>query len=301
MKEPILALVDSSIYWKSVCDLALWAAQQFDAPIRLLNVLENMAEDAVIPTDIAKDIDDRFYTDFIGKIRDHSASYARLMQELGQTLLEDAKSYIEERGGRDVDTRLRFDSLSDAIRFYGKTSPLIVIGKQGQKTLNVTGVAKVGENFETIIRASPVPVLAATIDVKPIKKALFLYDSEFKWKLITNYFNHFHLFSGKTIVLACSKYASSSVSEDIEKLVRELESAKIQVSPLLLDDDRDGENINKIVDENNIDIIILSAFNKDKITSLIYGSIPGNLIQKLKVPTLIVGSGLEKDHWIERN
>jgi len=295
MKEPILALVDSSIYWKSVCDLALWAAQQFDTPIRLLNVLENMPDDAVIPPDIAKDIDDRFYTDFIGKIRDHSASYARLMQELGQTLLEEAKNYIEERGAREVDTRLRFDSLSDAIKFYGKTSPLIVIGKQGQKTLNKAGVTTVGGNFETIIRASPVPVLAATIDVKPIKKALILYDSEFKWKLITDYFNHFHLFSGKTIVLACSKYASSSVSEDIEELARELENAKIEVSPLLLDDDRDGGNINKIVDENNIDMIILSAFNKDKITSLIYGSFAESLIKKVKVPTLIIGSGMEKD------
>ncbi|WP_295967017.1 universal stress protein [uncultured Bartonella sp.] len=295
MKEPILALVDSSIYWKSVCDLALWAAQQFDTPIRLLNVLENMPDDAVIPPDIAKDIDDRFYTDFIGKIRDHSASYARLMQELGQTLLEEAKNYIEERGARDVDTRLRFDSLSDAIKFYGKTSPLIVIGKQGQKTLNKAGVTTVGGNFETIIRASPVPVLAATIDVKPIKKALILYDSEFKWKLITDYFNHFHLFSGKTIVLACSKYASSSVSEDIEELARELENAKIEVSPLLLDDDRDGDNINKIVDENNIDMIILSAFDKDKITSLIYGSFAESLIKKVKVPTLIIGSGMEKD------
>ena len=295
MKEPILALVDSSIYWKSVCDLALWAAQQFDTPIRLLNVLENMPDEAVIPPDIAKDIDDRFYTDFIGKIRDHSASYARLMQELGQTLLEEAKNYIEERGARDVDTRLRFDSLSDAIKFYGKTSPLIVIGKQGQKTLNTAGVTTVGGNFETIIRASPVPVLAATIDVKPIKKALILYDSEFKWKLITDYFNHFHLFSGKTIVLACSKYASSSVSEDIEELARELENAKIEVSPLLLDDDRDGDNINKIVDENNIDMIILSAFNKDKITSLIYGSFAESLIKKVKVPTLIIGSGMEKD------
>ena len=295
MKEPILALVDSSIYWKSVCDLALWAAQQFDTPIRLLNVLENMPDDAVIPPDIAKDIDDRFYTDFIGKIRDHSASYARLMQELGQTLLEEAKNYIEERGARDVDTRLRFDSLSDAIKFYGKTSPLIVIGKQGQKTLNKAGVTTVGGNFETIIRASPVPVLAATIDVKPIKKALILYDSEFKWKLITDYFNHFHLFSGKTIMLACSKYASSSVSEDIEELARELENAKIEVSPLLLDDDRDGDNINKIVDENNIDMIILSAFNKDKITSLIYGSFAESLIKKVKVPTLIIGSGMEKD------
>ena len=295
MKEPILALVDSSIYWKSVCDLALWAAQQFDTPIRLLNVLENMPDEAVIPPDIAKDIDDRFYTDFIGKIRDHSASYARLMQELGQTLLEEAKNYIEERGARDVDTRLRFDSLSDAIKFYGKTSPLIVIGKQGQKTLNKAGVTTVGGNFETIIRASPVPVLAATIDVKPIKKALILYDSEFKWKLITDYFNHFHLFSGKTIVLACSKYASSSVSEDIEELARELENAKIEVSPLLLDDDRDGDNINKIVDENNIDMIILSAFNKDKITSLIYGSFAESLIKKVKVPTLIIGSGMEKD------
>ena len=295
MKEPILALVDSSIYWKSVCDLALWAAQQFDTPIRLLNVLENMPDDAVIPPDIAKDIDDRFYTDFIGKIRDHSTSYARLMQELGQTLLEEAKNYIEERGARDVDTRLRFDSLSDAIKFYGKTSPLIVIGKQGQKTLNKAGVTTVGGNFETIIRASPVPVLAATIDVKPIKKALILYDSEFKWKLITDYFNHFHLFSGKTIVLACSKYASSSVSEDIEELARELENAKIEVSPLLLDDDRDGDNINKIVDENNIDMIILSAFNKDKITSLIYGSFAESLIKKVKVPTLIIGSGMEKD------
>ena len=295
MKEPILALVDSSIYWKSVCDLALWAAQQFDTPIRLLNVLENMPDDAVIPPDIAKDIDDRFYTDFIGKIRDHSTSYARLMQELGQTLLEEAKNYIEERGARDVDTRLRFDSLSDAIKFYGKTSPLIVIGKQGQKTLNKAGVTTVGGNFETIIRASPVPVLAATIDVKPIKKALILYDSEFKWKLITDYFNHFHLFSGKTIVLACSKYASSSVSEDIEELARELENAKIEVSPLLLDDDRDGDNINKIVDENNIDMIILSAFDKDKITSLIYGSFAESLIKKVKVPTLIIGSGMEKD------
>lgn len=290
MEEPILALVDSSLYWKSVCDLAIWASKELNAPIRLLNVLDKMSEDAAIPADIAKDIDNRFYTDFLGGIHDDNASYARLMQELGQTVLDNAKAYIEKHTKNAVDTKLRYDSLDEAIRFYGKKSSLIVIGKQGQKTVNKSQQSEVGGNFETIIRASPKPVLAATINVGPIGKALLIYDDDFELDLAIRYIRQYPLFTNKTIYIAFSKYAFNAVSEDVDQIIKQLDEEGVQASALLLEDDRDGESINRIVDENEVDMIILSAFNKAKIKKLIFGSFHKTLIQKIKVPALIIGN-----------
>lgn len=286
MAQPVLALVDASVYWKPVCELAVWASKALNAPVRLLHVLEKSADDITLPHDIVKDIDDRFVTDFIGKIYDSSASYARLMQELGQTVLDDAADYIKKYGETEVETKLRYDGLSDAINFYSKTSSLIIIGKRGQHTAANNMIAKVGDNFETIVRASQRPVLAASQEIKPVTKVLFLYD-DLQMNSALDYFLCRHLFGDKSCLLAFSQILSSTISKDIAHFRSRLEQENIQVSSLLLDGDCNEEMLNNIIEDNNIDLIVLSAFNESKFTQLIFGSIHTSLIEKIKVPVLI--------------
>lgn len=287
MAQPVLALVDASVYWKPVCELAVWASKALDAPVRLLHVLEKSDDDITLPHDIVKDIDDRFVTDFIGKIYDSSASYARLMQELGQTVLDDAKDYIKKYGDIEVETRLRFDSLSDAINYYGKTSSLIIIGKQGQHSATNDKVTQVGDNFETIIRASQRPVLAASQEIKPITNILFLYD-DIRMNAALDYFLCHNLFVGKNCLLAFSQEVLPTISNEIAYFKSLLEQENIHVSSLPLDDDYNEVMLNKIIENNNIDLIVLSAFNESKFSQLIFGSVHKILIQKLKVPVLVV-------------
>ncbi|WP_246468203.1 MULTISPECIES: universal stress protein [Bartonella] len=47
--KPILALIDSSIYAKHVCDLALWAAKFMQTTIRLLHVLDKSEKEISLP------------------------------------------------------------------------------------------------------------------------------------------------------------------------------------------------------------------------------------------------------------
>lgn len=288
MEQPILALVDSSIYWKSVCELAIWASRTFNVPIRLLNVLDKMSDDVLVPDDIAKDIDNRFLSDFAGKVRDETASYARLMQELGQTVLDNAKSYIERREKIVVDTRLRYDSLADAIGFYGKTSSLIIIGKQGQQTSNNDGYAKVGNNFETIVRAARRPVLAASIEVRPIKKALLLYDENFGLNLVVDYLIRYHSIFEKPVMIAFSQNNFEAIESDINYIEKIAKQENISLSLLAINDNINDEILNNIADENNVDLIIINAFTESRIKNMLFGSVHKILIQKIKFPILIV-------------
>ena len=288
MEQPILALVDSSIYWKSVCDLAIWASRAFNVPVRLLNVLDKMSHEVAIPDDIAKDIDNRFLVDFVGKVRDETASYARLMQELGQTVLDNAKSYIERHEKVIVDTRLRYDSLADAIGFYGKTSSLIIIGKQGQQTSINDGYSKVGNNFETIVRAARKPVLAASIEVRPIKKALLLYDEYFGLNLVVDYLKRYHSIFDKPVMIAVSQNNFQLVEKDIDYIEKVSKQENIALSLLAVNEDFNEEILNNIAYENNIDLLIINAFTESKIKNMLFGSVQKILIQKIKVPILIV-------------
>lgn len=269
----------------SRCASLQFGLRKHFAPIRLLHVLEQF-DDITFPYGIVKDIDDRFVTDFIGKISDSSASYARLMQELGHTVLEDAKDYIE-KAEIEVETRLRFDSLSNTINNYSKTSSLIIIGKQDLHSAINDKIMQVGDNFETIVRASQRPVLAASQEVKPITKVFFLYD-DIRMNEALNYFLCHQLFWDKNCRLGFLQNVFPTISKEIAYFRSLLEQENIHLSSLQLNDDCNEEMLNNLIEDNDIDLIVLSAFNESKFGQVISGYAHRTLIQKIKIPVIFI-------------
>ena len=62
----------------------------------------------------------------------------------------------------------------------------------------------------------------------------------------------------------------------------------IALSLLAVNEDFNEEIINNIAYENNIDLLIINAFTESKIKNMLFGSVHKILIQKIKVPILIV-------------
>lgn len=288
MAQPVLALVDASIYWKPVCELAAWASRTLNAPVRLLHILDKSEPDILLPQDIIKDIDNRFRNDFIGKIQDSSASYACLMQELGQMVLDEAAAYLKKHTRAEIDTRLRYDTLSDAIRLYSKTSLLTIIGKRGQQSAWDEQNINAGKNFETLVRASRQPVLAASLKVRQIKKILILYDEDFEIKRALDYIKSHHLLKNKSCLVAFPTDVSSTILKEVNNIINELREEKIDASPLLIEDEFNDNTINKIITEHKVHLTLLSAFNQSKIKQLIFGSTREILLQKIATPILIL-------------
>lgn len=286
MAQPVLALVDASIYWKPVCELAVWASKALNAPVRLMYVLKKSDDDSTLPYDIVKNIDDHFSTDFAEKMSDSSASYARLMQELGQKVLDEAKDYVKKYAGIEVETKLRFDSLPDAISYYSKTSSLTIIGKQALQSATNGKTKQVCSNSETIVCASQRAVLVASQKIRPITNTLFLYD-EIRMNAALDYFLCHHLFGGKNCFLGFSQEVFPAISKEIVYFRSLLEREDIHISSLPLNDNYE-ENLHNVIEDNNINLIVLSAFNESKFEKIILGSIYKILIQKIKVPVLVV-------------
>lgn len=290
MEKPILALIDNSIYRKSVIRLATWASRMLNAPVRLLHVLDKSEPEIVLPQDIAKNIDDRFRGDFVGKIHDSSASYARLMQELGQLILDEAEDYLKKHIHNEVDTRLRYDSLADAIDLYSKTSSIVIIGKGGSLNAEDFENVNVGRNFETIVRASHCPVLTGSQPVRTIKKILILCDEDFEIKTILDYVQHHDLFKRKSCLVVFEKGGLPLQKNNVDEVIETLRNAKIAASPAFIDEKMDGDIINKIIHEHQINLTVLSAFNQSRIKQLIFGSSRDRLIKKIKTPVFITHS-----------
>ncbi len=102
----ILALIDGSIYAQSVCDHAAWAATRAGAAVELLHVL-GRRDVSSAPIDLSGnlDIDDR--DTLLAELAQLDEQRAKLAQQRGRLILEQAKARLLAAGVADVTTKLR--------------------------------------------------------------------------------------------------------------------------------------------------------------------------------------------------
>ena len=173
MTDNIIALVDDSGYATSVCEHAAWVSHLTGAPVQLLHVMGR--REAAGPQDLSGAIRLGARTALLEELATLDAQRARIANEAGRALLEDARQLTEGAGATAVTTRLEQGDLID--RAVGHEAPdtrLIVIGKRGAAADFAKG--HLGSNLERIVRSARKPVLVASRSFKPIRKVLVAFD-----------------------------------------------------------------------------------------------------------------------------
>ncbi|MFN3627777.1 MAG: universal stress protein [Parvibaculum sp.] len=168
----VLACIDGSTYGASVCDHAVWAAQQLQSDVELLHVLDR-APDAV-RSDLSGSIGLGTSEHLLEKLTHLDEDRAKLRLERGRAILEEAEKRIRAAGVANVSTRLRHGGLVDNVHELEPEARVVVLGKRGEHADFAR--MHLGGSVEQVVRAASLPVLVASRSFKPIKRVLIAFD-----------------------------------------------------------------------------------------------------------------------------
>ena len=276
----IIALVDGSIYSRSVCDHAAWIARKTGSAIEISHVLgrRQTASDAA---NLSGNIALGARTSLLEELSELDMQTAKLAQKRGRAILEDARLAIEAAGIDAVSTRLRTGDLVEAISELEADADFVVIGKRGE----AADFAKLhlGSNLERISRTCRKPVFVASREFKPINRFLIAYDGGVSSMKAVDQVARNILFSG----LQCRLLTVGPETEETRKGLNEarakLEAAGYAVTADVIQG-QPGEVISKLVETDGIDLLVMGAYGHSRIRSLIIGSTTTEMVRECKIP-----------------
>ncbi|WP_366653672.1 universal stress protein [Fodinicurvata sp. EGI_FJ10296] len=282
MTDKIIALVDGSIYSKSVCENAAWIAGRTDAAIELFHVLGR--REAAGASDLSGSIALGARTALLEELSSLDEQRGRLAQKRGRAILDDAEALLKSSGMETVTTRLRNGDLLETVSEFETGADMIVIGKRGE----AADFAKLhlGSNLERIVRAAKKPIFVVARAFRPIKRVLVAYDGGVSAMKAVDHIARNRLFSGLDITVL-------SVGQDTDEGRKRLEDARLTLTAGGHEATTDlvpGQPetvISKKVESEGFDLLVMGAYGHSRVRSLIIGSTTTEMVRSCKIPILL--------------
>ncbi len=278
-----IALVDGSVYSKSVCDHAAWIAKRTGSPIEILHVL-GRRETATAPSDLSGSIALGARSTLLAELSALDEQRAKLAQKRGRAILEDAKAAVEASGITDVATRLRLGDIVETIAEIEADADMAVIGKRGEGA----DFAKLhlGSNLERIARSSRKPIFVASRAFKPIESFLIAFDGGASSMKAVDHVARSRLFEG----LSCRILMVAQDTPEAQKRLQDagsiLQAGGYSVRADIMAGQPDAV-IARTVETEGIDLLIMGAYGHSRIRNLVIGSTTTEMIRSCKVPVVL--------------
>lgn len=280
----VLACVDQSRYADNVLDAATWAANRIDAPLELLHVIDRhqtppSGEDH--SGTIGFDAQERLLDQLSAEDEQRSLQ----AREQGRELLRRQRERAVEAGVNNVDIRLRYGALEEALVEREEAVRLVVLGRRGEAAAMTQRA--LGRNVESLVRALHRPILAVTDSFRPPQRAMFAFDGGAVTRRGVEMVASSPLFKGIPILLLMSGKASSDSQKKLAWAQERLASGGLEVDALLLPGDAETVIARTALDRA-VDLLIMGAFGHSPLRSLLFGSKTADLLRSSTMPTLLL-------------
>lgn len=282
MAEKITALVDASLYAASVCEHAAWISQRTGAPVQLLHVLGR--RQGAAPQDLSGSIRLGARTRLLEELAELDAQRARISNEHGRAILDDARALTEAAGATDVTTRLMHGDLIDTVADLQSETRVVLIGKRGEAADFAKG--HLGSNLERVVRISHKPVLVASRAFRPVGKVLIAYDGGASAQKAVDYMATSPLYRDLTLELAMVGGPDPERQRKIEAAATTLRDAGLDASARRVEGQPETA-LARLVEDDGFDMLVMGAYGHSRIRSLMIGSTTTQMIQSCKVPLLL--------------
>ena len=281
MTEKLIALIDGSIYSKSVCDNAAWISRRTGAPIELLHVLGRRE---TASSDLSGSIALGARTALLEELSSLDEQRSKLARKRGRAILEDAEEILRSAGVENVTSRLRHGDLLEEVAAAEADSRGIVIGKRGE----AADFAKLhlGSNLERIARSATKPVFVAARAFRPIEKVLIAYDGGPSAMKAVDHIARAPLFSGLDIRLLTVGSESTDLGRRLEDAKAILKAGGHNASAEIVPGQVE-KAISGFVDRDSIDLLVMGAYGHSRIRAMIIGSTTAEMIRLCKVPVAL--------------
>lgn len=281
--QKIVALVDGSVYSASVCDHAAWIAGRTGAPVELTHILGR--REVAQTQDISGAIALGARMALLTELAELDAQRAKLINQRGRAILEDARTILGRAGVTEVTTRLRHGDIVDTVAELETEAQLILIGKRGEAADFAKG--HLGSNLERIVRACQKPVIVASRSFKPISKVLLAYDGGTSARKAVDYVARSPLFKGLWVHIVTVGDASPEVLEDLRNVSATLQAIGIQSETSVLPGPPETA-LSQLVEREQFNMLVMGAYGHSRIRNLIIGSTTTEMVRSCKVPVVLI-------------
>ncbi len=281
--QTLIALVDGSAYSESVCHHAAWLAGRMQAKVKIYHVMGR--REGGDRQDLSGAIRLGARTRLLEQLSELDAQRAKLAQEHGRAILEDARAIIEGDGNITVETRLRQGDLVDTVTAKEDTGDLIVIGKRGEAA--AVAMEHVGSNLERIVRGTTKPVFVANRAFRPIENILVAFDGGASALKSVDYIARSPIFAGLSVTLV-------QAGADTDAARRALDNAAATLRAGGLDpktEQKAGEPeavLAEMTANGGYDLLVMGAYGHSRVRALLVGSTTTEMIRSCKVPVLLM-------------
>lgn len=285
----IIALVDGSAYSESTCDYAAWIAKREGHSVEVLHIITRKLD---ADSNLSGSIGFGARSKLMEQLAELDAQQAKLANERGRAILEDAEARIKAAGVSDVTTRLRHGDLLEELLEAEKTASLVVVGKRGENADFASG--HLGSNLERVVRTSTIPVLVASRAFAEPKSFLLAFDGGKTAMKAVNHLAEAKTFAGLEARIISAGNDSSAATRAIEGAAATLKSAGFEVSHEITEGTPTEVIASRIhvagQDDNpdGADMLVMGAYGHSRIRSLIIGSTTTEMIRTCQVPLLLV-------------
>ncbi|WP_421708412.1 universal stress protein [Algihabitans sp.] len=279
----LMALVDASVYARSLCDHAAWIAKRTDAAVEVLHVL-GRRETAATPIDLSGNIALGARSALLEELSELDEQTARLARKRGQAILDDAQMILEKAGVTAVQARLKLGDLIETVIESEAQADLVMIGKRGE----AANFAKLhlGSNLERIVRSCHKPVFVASRAFRPIERFLIAYDGGASSMKAVDHVARSRLFAGLQCRLLAVGAETAETRKGLEDAEALLKAGGYSVQADILPGQPETA-ISEAVEAEGIDLLVMGAYGHSRMRSLFIGSTTTAMLRLCKVPVML--------------
>jgi nucleotide-binding universal stress UspA family protein len=274
--------VDGSVYSESVIDHAAWAATGLSASVEVLQVLGRREARA-------EDFSGRLFADgqrqLLEKLSGLDAERFRLLQQSARLALDKALERLKAAGVAEASVALRTGDLLEELAGREAAADLVVVGKRGEAADFAT--LHLGSNLERIVRASPVPVLIAARQFRPIRRALIAFDGRSHALKALDAISRSPLAKGIAFEVITVGAASEEKRRSLDAALALLRSGGLTADGAIEQGRDPAAALAQAVEDRRADMLIMGAFGHSPMRSFVIGSVTAELIRSCKVPALV--------------
>ena len=282
--KKILVCVDGSDYSKVCCQYAIWLSQQTQATIEVVYVSDLRQFEMSLISDFSASIGIQPYAGFHNQLKMIETEKVKTMKIFIKDIFAKAnmldKMTFHNKSGVFVEYLEEIDDHFDNV-------DLVLLGKRGESADSAQ--QHLGSSMDRVIRSTPKPCFICPKELVDPKKILFAYDGSPSCNKVIDFlvankgFKNLEL----NILTVVDEHHPEKMRSYAESAQKTLKLAGYD--PILRIVPGNPENvIVSCVEKENIDFLIAGAHGHSRIRDLILGSTTVHLLQRCKIPILML-------------
>ena len=278
----VLAAIDASAYTESICRHASWAAMRLGAPLEIVHVIDPTEQTA--PVDLSGNLALGEQETLLLQLSALDEERSKLSRERGRLLLQQAQQFAASAGA-DAVVRMRHGGVSDTLLELENDVRLFVVGKRGEHADFAR--CHLGSEVERIVRSVHRPLLVASREFRPVKRALIAFDGSATTRKAVEMVTASPLFRGLQVhVVTVGKGDPGASAAGLDWARGTLADTGISVTARAIAGEPE-DAIAAYVRDEAVDLLVMGAYGHSPIRHLILGSTTTTMIRTSPVPVLM--------------